>query len=99
MISKKIVMINAILLLLFLLVSSDLISQETNEYWERYGRRTVERLNLASDSNFLDVVCETGALALPAAEIVGSSGRVIGIDLAESLLKLGRTAKITLCNS
>ncbi len=70
--------------------AADSFDDPANEYWERYGRRTVERLNLASGSNVLDVACGTGASALPAAEIVGSSGRVIGIDLAGSLLKLGR---------
>lgn len=70
--------------------TADSFDDPANEYWERYGRRTVERLNLASGSNVLDVACGTGASALPAAEIVGSSGRVIGIDLAENLLKLGR---------
>jgi ubiquinone/menaquinone biosynthesis C-methylase UbiE len=63
-------------------------------FWERYGRRTVERLRLASGSTVLDVGCGTGASALPAAEKVAPDGRVIGVDLAEKLLALGR-AKAT----
>ena len=59
-------------------------------FWERIGRRTVERLNLPKGSNVLDVACGTGASALPAAEIVGPTGTVVGADLAEHMLELGR---------
>ena len=59
-------------------------------FWERYGRRTVERLKLARGATVLDVCCGTGASALPAAQAVGPGGRVIAVDLAEELLKLGR---------
>jgi ubiquinone/menaquinone biosynthesis C-methylase UbiE len=59
-------------------------------FWDRYGRRTVERLGLAEGALVLDAGCGSGASALPAAERVGPPGRVIGIDLAEGLLQLGR---------
>lgn len=59
-------------------------------FWELYGRRTVDRLGLTAGSTVLDVACGSGASALPAAEIVGPSGRVIAVDLAERLLELGR---------
>ncbi len=59
-------------------------------FWERYGRRTVERLGLAEGALVLDAGCGSGASALPAAERVGPPGRVIGVDLAEGLLQLGR---------
>ena len=59
-------------------------------FWERYGRRTVERLKLARGAAVLDVCSGTGASALPAAQAVGPGGRVIAVDLAEELLKLGR---------
>ena len=65
-----------------------------NAYWDRYGRRTVERLQLPPGSSVLDVACGTGASALPAAEIVGPTGRVVGIDLAENLLDLARTKAV-----
>jgi SAM-dependent methyltransferase len=38
----------------------------------------------------LDVCCGSGASAIPAAEVVGPAGSVIGIDLAENLLALAR---------
>ena len=59
-------------------------------FWDKYGRRTIERLSLAAGSSVLDVGCGSGASALPAAEAVGPSGQVIGVDLAEKLLNLGR---------
>ena len=59
-------------------------------FWERYGRSTIERLKLAHGAAVLDVCCGTGASALPAAQAVGPDGRVIAVDLAEELLKLGR---------
>jgi ubiquinone/menaquinone biosynthesis C-methylase UbiE len=59
-------------------------------FWERYGRRTVERLQLRVGARVLDVCCGTGASAVPAAQAVGAPGSVIAVDLAEELLKLGR---------
>jgi ubiquinone/menaquinone biosynthesis C-methylase UbiE len=70
--------------------AADSFDDPANAYWERYGRRTVERLNLALGSHVLDVACGTGASALPAAEIVGAQGRVIGVDFSENLLALAR---------
>jgi ubiquinone/menaquinone biosynthesis C-methylase UbiE len=59
-------------------------------FWDRYGRRTVERLALSPGPVVLDVGCGSGASAIPAAERVGPSGRVVGVDLADRLLALAR---------
>src|ERR1700694_1892959 len=70
--------------------AADVYDDPANSFWERFGRRTVERLQLRKGAMVLDVCCGSGASALPAAEIVGSSGFVLGIDLADRLLENGR---------
>lgn len=59
-------------------------------FWDRIGRRTLAKLSLPPGAHVLDVCCGSGASAIPAAEIVGPSGRVLGVDLAENLLDLAR---------
>lgn len=59
-------------------------------FWSRYGQRTIDRLGLARGDDVLDVGCGSGASALPAAERVGPTGRVIGVDLSDRLLDRGR---------
>jgi ubiquinone/menaquinone biosynthesis C-methylase UbiE len=63
-------------------------------FWDRYGRRTVERLSLAPGSSVLDVGCGSGASAIPAAINVGPQGRVIAIDLADRLLAIARSKSL-----
>jgi ubiquinone/menaquinone biosynthesis C-methylase UbiE len=60
-------------------------------FWDYFGRRTIELASLPSGSRVLDVCCGAGASALPAAEAVGPTGNVIGVDLAKELLALART--------
>jgi len=59
-------------------------------FWDRYGRRTVERLSLQPGASVLDVCSGSGASALPAAERVAPDGRVLAVDLAVGLLDLAR---------
>src|SRR4029450_9543292 len=49
-----------------------------NSFWDRFGRRTVDRLGLARSARVLDVCCGSGASALPAAEGVGADGHGLG---------------------
>jgi ubiquinone/menaquinone biosynthesis C-methylase UbiE len=58
-------------------------------FWSRIGARTVERLDLKSGETVLDIGCGNGASAIPAAEAVGPSGRVVGVDLSARLLEQG----------
>jgi ubiquinone/menaquinone biosynthesis C-methylase UbiE len=59
-------------------------------FWERFGRRTVERLQLPRGACVLDACCGTGASALHAARQVGPAGHVTGVDLAGEMLALAR---------
>lgn len=71
--------------------AADTYDHPANAFWERYGLRTVNRLQLPAGAHVLDVCCGSGASAIPAAEAVGPTGSVLGVDLAESLLELARS--------
>jgi ubiquinone/menaquinone biosynthesis C-methylase UbiE len=58
-------------------------------FWDRFGRRTVERMSLVPGMKVLDVCCGMGGSALPAAERVRPTGKVLAIDLAQNLLDKG----------
>ncbi|MCA9974244.1 MAG: methyltransferase domain-containing protein [Anaerolineales bacterium] len=51
-----------------------------------YANRFVEKLDIAPGAQILDVATGRGALLFAAAEKVGPTGRVIGIDLAPNML-------------
>jgi len=70
--------------------AADLFDHPINTFWDRFGRNTINRLDLKPGSLVLDVCCGSGASALPAAMQVGTAGQVIGIDLAEKLLNRAR---------
>jgi ubiquinone/menaquinone biosynthesis C-methylase UbiE len=70
--------------------ASDYFDAPALSFWNRFGQRTIDRLSLRNGDHVLDVCCGTGASAIPAAVCVGSTGKVLGIDIAESLLQLGR---------
>ena len=70
--------------------AADQFDAQPLAFWDRHGRRTIERMRLGRGAKVLDVCCGSGASALPAAHTVGPQGSVIAVDLAEELLKLGR---------
>jgi ubiquinone/menaquinone biosynthesis C-methylase UbiE len=70
--------------------AADVYDDPANTFWERFGRRTIERMRLPEGATVLDVCCGSGASALPAASIVGPSGLVLGVDLADRLLERAR---------
>jgi SAM-dependent methyltransferase len=70
--------------------AADTYDDPANSFWARFGHRTVERLHLRPADRVLDVCSGSGASALPAAQRVGPSGSVLGIDLADNLLAHAR---------
>jgi ubiquinone/menaquinone biosynthesis C-methylase UbiE len=57
-------------------------------FWDRFGKGTIARLDLKVGASVLDVCAGSGASAIPAAQRVGASGRVVAVDVAENLLAL-----------
>jgi ubiquinone/menaquinone biosynthesis C-methylase UbiE len=74
--------------------AADFYDASPLRFWDYFGRRTIELASLPIGSRVLDVCCGAGASALPAAETVGKTGAVIGVDLAEELLKSARAKAI-----
>lgn len=74
--------------------AADSYDEPANAYWLRFGRRTVERLNLEPGQRVLDVCCGSGASAIPAAEAVGRRGVVVAVDRSAGLLELGRAKAV-----
>lgn len=71
-------------------LAADAYDDEALSFMVRVGKETVRLLELKPGMRVLDVCCGTGASALPAAQAVGSSGHVTGVDIAEHLLALAR---------
>ncbi|WP_328938532.1 methyltransferase domain-containing protein [Streptomyces tauricus] len=57
------------------------------EFFTPMGRRLVERAAPGEGARVLDVGCGRGACVFPAAERVGPTGRVVGIDVAEAMIE------------
>jgi ubiquinone/menaquinone biosynthesis C-methylase UbiE len=70
--------------------AADFYDASPLSFWDYFGRRTIEMASLPMGSRVLDVCCGAGGSALPAAEVVGSKGKVIGVDVAQALLELAR---------
>jgi ubiquinone/menaquinone biosynthesis C-methylase UbiE len=74
--------------------ASDFYDASPLGFWDYFGRRTIQLASLPIGSRVLDVCCGAGASALPAAEAVGPTGNVIGVDLAKKLLESARRKAI-----
>jgi ubiquinone/menaquinone biosynthesis C-methylase UbiE len=57
-----------------------------SEFFRQMGARLVAMAGLAAGMRVLDIGCGKGAVTIPAAEAVGPSGHVTGIDLADPML-------------
>ena len=71
--------------------AADTFDDSPLSFWSYFGKKTVEKLCLQPGARVLDVCSGSGASAIPAAEVVGPSGLVIGVDLADNLLELARS--------
>jgi ubiquinone/menaquinone biosynthesis C-methylase UbiE len=60
----------------------------------RGRRRLMELLELRPGARVLDLACGPGTLSKPMAEIITPSGEVVGVDLAEGMVALARSAGI-----
>ena len=74
--------------------AADFYDASPLSFWDYFGRRTIELASLPSGSRVLDVCCGAGASALPAAEAVGPTGTVVGVDLAKQLLESARAKAV-----
>jgi ubiquinone/menaquinone biosynthesis C-methylase UbiE len=74
--------------------AADFYDASPLSFWDYFGRRTIQLAALPIGSRVLDVCCGAGASALPAAEAVGPTGNVIGVDLAKNLLESARRKTI-----
>lgn len=68
--------------------AADHYDAPANSFWQRFGRRTVDRLHLTPGQRVLDVCCGSGSSLCAAAHAVGPSGHVVGIDVSQRLLDL-----------
>ena len=57
------------------------------QFFAQMGRRLVELAQIPPGARVLDVATGRGALLFPAAEQVGPAGQVVGIDVAEGMIR------------
>lgn len=62
----------------------------SREFWQYICLRTVERLAPVPGERVLDVPCGTGPSVIAAAQLVGPSGSVAGIDFAGQMVEIAR---------
>jgi ubiquinone/menaquinone biosynthesis C-methylase UbiE len=62
-------------------------SYERIRYFPIFGEWLVEMAQIPEGAKVLDIACGRGAVLFPAAERVGPSGHVVGIDLAEGMAR------------
>jgi ubiquinone/menaquinone biosynthesis C-methylase UbiE len=62
----------------------------SSEFWRYLSEHTVQLLELRPGDRVLDLPCGTGHSAIPAAERVGSSGRVAALDVSARMAAVVR---------
>ena len=66
---------------------ADDYASDSLSFFNVLGEQLVEMVGISPGDTVLDVACGAGAVTLPAARRVGPSGRVIGIDISEGMLR------------
>ena len=69
---------------------SQLYLQEIDRRFAPVVEQVIRRASLEAGHNVLDIGTGTGAVALQAASLVGSSGQVTGVDISTEMLDLAR---------
>jgi ubiquinone/menaquinone biosynthesis C-methylase UbiE len=74
---------------------ADMYSRRSHNYDEsewhtRITHRLVELAQISSGQQVLDIATGTGHIAIEVAQIVGSSGRVVGVDISTGMLDQAR---------
>src|SRR5436190_7886621 len=67
--------------------AAPLYGQAGIPFFQHAGQRLVEVAGVSPSSRVLDVAAGRGAVLFPAAERVGASGRAVGIDLSEAMVR------------
>lgn len=68
-------------------------SENGSSFFNDFGDALVYYAALSEGEHVLDVATGKGAIAIPAAEIVGPKGRVVGIDISEQMIEHARRKK------
>ena len=71
-------------------------SYDTSDWHLQIARRLVEYGQVSSGQQVLDIATGTGHVAIAVAQIVGSEGRVIGIDISAGMLDIARKKSLEL---
>lgn len=67
--------------------AAPLYGKKSSSFFDYFGRRLVEQVNVTPNQCILDVATGKGAVLFPLAEAVGPLGKVVGIDISQQMLK------------
>lgn len=78
------------------LYSSRSSSYDNGDWHPRIAQRLVEYAQLDPGQQVLDIATGTGIVAIEAAQIIGTEGRVIGVDISAGMLDVAKRKSETL---
>ncbi|WP_411817801.1 class I SAM-dependent methyltransferase [Hyphococcus sp. DH-69] len=68
-------------------------NQELDELLAPFKKLIVDKLDLSSGDNVIDIGCGAGDLSFEIADIVGESGAVTGVDISDPLIDLAQSRR------